>query len=108
MIRCFYHKAEAVSFLNEANVIANSSYTVAIFHIYDVLFCLTYCYLSDYTSMHFLFRPKEFALPTKTNRQLCEVARNKDLTSVAEVQPGCKSSLGASGSVQKLAEKLEL
>jgi hypothetical protein len=79
---------QATSLLNEAKMSANSSYTVVISHIYDVLFCLTYCYLSDYTSIPFLFGPKEFALPTKTNRQLRQVERNKDLSSAQRCRQG--------------------
>ena len=99
---------QAIPSLNEASLSANSSYMIVISHIYDVLFCLTYCYLRDYTSMPFLSRPKEFALPTKTNRQLRKAARNKELSSVHRCSRWMGVGSEAGGSVQKIGVNMRI
>jgi len=80
---------------------------VVISHIYDVLFCLTYCYLGDYTSIPFLSGPKEFALPTKTNHQLRKVSRNKGVSSVHRGSRGMGAQSEQVAGSKKLAEKSE-
>jgi hypothetical protein len=55
-------------------------------------------------SITFLCGPKEFTLPTKTNHQLSEAGRNKDLSLVDRCRWGIGGGgpIGAVGSVQKI------